>query len=258
MKKYLIIGLGFIYGCSSEKESDLIVPCPEDFVVTVPSSTQPGCQPDGVISVNSTGGEGSVVYSIDGSTFQAASTFENLAAGDYTITARDDNGCLTTIQTSLSAGMDAITLNASVLQTAGCGTSSGTVEVQAAGGSGNYEFALDGGSFGASNTFSDLASGSYTVTGRDDEGCESTVDLDVFSGVSLSGDILPIINASCAISGCHLNMQPPILDSESAIINSANQIRGEVAGLTMPPSGALPQNQIDLISCWVDDGAPNN
>src|SRR5690606_1149380 len=51
---------------------------------------------DGVITVTAMGGTGDLEYSIDDENFQEENFFENLAAGTYTVTVRDENGCTST------------------------------------------------------------------------------------------------------------------------------------------------------------------
>jgi uncharacterized membrane protein len=50
-------------------------------------------QSNGIITASATGGSG-FTFSSNGTTFQSSGTFSNLAAGNYTITAKNSNGCL--------------------------------------------------------------------------------------------------------------------------------------------------------------------
>jgi hypothetical protein len=76
--------------------------------------------------------------------------------------------------------------------------------------------------------------------------------------VSWTSDIKPIIEKSCAISGCHNG----ITRTDLRIYSNAKKHAAEIKSLTrnrdMPFDGSIPQSQIDLISCWVDDGALEN
>ena len=49
---------------------------------------------NGTINVTATGGTGTKTFSLDGGSFQASSSFPNLAAGCYTISVKDANGCI--------------------------------------------------------------------------------------------------------------------------------------------------------------------
>ncbi|WPP49332.1 c-type cytochrome [Catalinimonas niigatensis] len=79
--------------------------------------------------------------------------------------------------------------------------------------------------------------------------------------VSLADDIQPIINANCAIPGCHGGNQSPNLESAQGIIGNAARIRAVTQGGVMPPANSgkdLTEAQIQAIACWVDNGAQNN
>src|SRR5207249_271075 len=50
----------------------------------------------GSVTVAGSGGTSPYTYSIDGVTFGVSGTFNNLAAGGYTVTVKDSKGCTTT------------------------------------------------------------------------------------------------------------------------------------------------------------------
>jgi hypothetical protein len=81
-------------------------------------------------------------------------------------------------------------------------------------------------------------------------------------GVSFSQTISPIINSSCAVSGCHVTgRQLPTLETYEQISSNAARIKERTSNGTMPPASSgitLSQEQIDAIACWVEAGAPNN
>lgn len=88
-----------------------------------------------------------------------------------------------------------------------------------------------------------------------DERCGNTT-------VSLSNNIIPIINQNCAISGCHVSGTGRLdLSVRGNIIQSASQIRNFTQSGFMPPqrSGkALTDAQKETIYCWVENGALDN
>jgi len=79
------------------------------------------------------------------------------------------------------------------------------------------------------------------------------------SGVSFSASISPIISTNCALPQCH-GGSPFLPDfREFSIIQSkAAKIRTRTQNRSMPQIGSLTQQEIDLIACWVDDGALDN
>ncbi|WP_300437378.1 SprB repeat-containing protein, partial [Christiangramia sp.] len=69
---------------------------PTALTATTPTTTPVSCNggSDGTITAGTpSGGNGGYSYSIDGITFQTTTNFNNLTAGNYTITIRDSKDC---------------------------------------------------------------------------------------------------------------------------------------------------------------------
>ncbi|MGE0636859.1 MAG: HYR domain-containing protein, partial [Bacteroidia bacterium] len=128
----------------------------------------------GSVVVNATGGTGAYTYSSDGgTTTQSSNVFADLAAGDYTITVTDANGCLTTVDATVEEPAELLTLDAQTTPVSCYGEGDGEIELTATGGNAPYEYSFNGGiTYQSSGTFGDLAPGTYTVLVRDDNGCE--------------------------------------------------------------------------------------
>ena len=75
-------------------------------------------------------------------------------------------------------------------------------------------------------------------------------------------DVLPLIQTKCATGGgCHgagSTNGPGALTSFNQIENAAGSIKNAVVSGRMPLGGTLTNTQIKQISCWVNNGAPNN
>ena len=80
------------------------------------------------------------------------------------------------------------------------GGDDGTLQVVAAGGTGAFEYAIDGGPFGAADTFTGLEAGTHTVTVRDDNDCET--DLDVVIGESDAIVVDDVVVAETCLGDC--------------------------------------------------------
>src|SRR5690606_19047078 len=145
------------------------------------STTDASCSSgsDGSITVAVGGGSPNYEYSLDGTTFQSNNIFEDLVAGNYTITVRDDNGCTVTAAATVDAP-DALVVNAVSTDATCHGSADGSITVTAQDGTPGYEYSLDGANFQSNNLFENLAAGTYTVTVRDVNGCIET------SAVSIS------------------------------------------------------------------------
>src|SRR5690606_843898 len=125
---------------------------------------------DGEITVTANGGTAAYEYSIDGgTTYQASHVFGGLAPGAYTITVRDANNCTATTAV-VNITQPAVALSATTTDTdVTCfGAADGEITVTANGGTAAYEYSIDGGTtYQATNVFSSLAPGAYTITVRD-------------------------------------------------------------------------------------------
>lgn len=164
---------------------------------------------DGSIMVNATGGTGTYTYSIDGVNFQASSSFSGLAAGQYSITIKDSKDCTNTLSATLTQP-DVLQLLEDTLLNPGCaGEASGLLDVAAIGGTGPYQYSIDGTNFIAGNIFDDLAAGSYTITVKDANSCTATLSrtltqptILVAQGVSFTHvDCRGAANGSVTITG---------------------------------------------------------
>ena len=89
-------------------------------------------------------------------------------------------------------------------------------------------------------------------------------------GVSFQEDISPILQASCAVQGCHAGPNPPkglnletFADFEKGNVFNPGDSNGSVViqridGGGMPPGAPLADDQIQLFKDWIDEGAENN
>lgn len=75
---------------------------------------------------------------------------------------------------------------------------------------------------------------------------------------SYQTQIDPVISQNCAVSGCHADLQEPLLNDVNAVQNFASKINNVVQNGTMPPTGSLSDEDINLINCWINQGALDN
>jgi len=257
--KIAAIALAFFSSCGGDEPEEMDCAA-SDLDLVIESVENAGCNTqDGSISVSGSGGSGEYMFSINGSAPVASGEFTGLGAGVYTVSVADGAGCEATKQATVSneSGL-VLTIDSSP---AGCGTSNGAIEATASGGTAPYMFRIGNGSFQQGGVFENLSTGTFNVTVRDGNGCESGQSVRVASGLSLAADIKPILQNNCALAGCHVGgALPDFRNSETIVANAAN-IRTMTSTRTMPPAESgktLSQEQIDRIACWVADGAPNN
>jgi len=141
------------------------------------------------------------------------------------------------------------------------GKETGEIAAEATAGSGSYMFSIDGVNFQGSGTFSNLAADDYSIVVKDANECTDTDMATVVSvpEVFYSNQIKPIIDANCQRSPCHgSNGSIPSFATYNDTKLNAQGIKFRTGNGTMPPSGPLPDSEIELIANWVDQGAPNN
>ena len=252
--------------CSS---SDPSGPDCTTLAVTVPVaniSSPTGCTTnDGQLTAEGSGGVEPFQFKLGSGAYQSSAVFSNLSAGTYLISIKDSKGCeavsSNVVVTNISSTLQA---EADVDPDTECLSHNGKITVTASGGAGSYQYKIGTGTFGSDFTFSNLSSGSYSITVKDAENCTVVVNAVVSrgaTGISYTADILPIFQAKCQFAGCHPDNGNWF--SYSTAKANANLIKTKTTSKAMPkggsaaPGGALSDEQIKMIACWADDGAPN-
>ncbi|MFM2358338.1 MAG: hypothetical protein RLY16_331, partial [Bacteroidota bacterium] len=166
-----------------------INPCAGITVAVSTTFVQPTInQANGSITATATGGSG-FTYSINNGAFQANGTFTGLVAGNYTITAKNSNGCLGTKTVALGAnnpcaGVTVVVSATQVNPTTGL--SNGSINATATGGTG-FTYMLNSGAYQASGTFTGLSAGTYTITAKNANGCLGTKSVTLTATSPCSG-----------------------------------------------------------------------
>lgn len=165
-------------GCISPKDTVLInaaVDVPAEPSVAV---TQSSCKnPTATITINTTAADTGLVYSINGSTWQAGTIFKNLAAGTYPVMAKNSSGCPSPADTVIidSGKVTPSAPTLSLVQPT-CAVATGTITITAPlnTGSNSLAYSINGSTWQSAPAFSGVAPGSYSVTVRNTAGCASS------------------------------------------------------------------------------------
>ncbi|USD24423.1 T9SS type B sorting domain-containing protein [Flagellimonas marinaquae] len=136
----------------------------------------------GAVRINTVGGWGGNRYTLtqpDGSTRgpKNGSTFSNLSQdGTYQVSVTDANGCTVTDSFTLTR-LAAPTLTLDNVASDYCydNFTAATLVVNASGGLAPYQYRINGGPLGASNSFAGLTPGTYTIQVVDANDCRDTV-----------------------------------------------------------------------------------
>jgi len=195
-------------GCSGTTQVVLnaINPCTGVTVAVTTTIVNPTLtQSNGSITASATGGTG-FTYSLNGGAYQSGGAFTGLAAGNYSITAKNADGCLGTTQVALGSANPCSGVTVAITGTvtnASIGVSNGSIVAAATGGTG-FTFSLNNGAYQSSGTFSALPAGNYTITAKNADGCLGSAQFTIASINPCAGVTVvvtgTVTNASIGIS----------------------------------------------------------
>jgi len=139
------------------------------------SSVASGCSgATGSATVAATGGTAPYTYRWSGAGGATAATDSPLAAGTYTVSVTDANGCRTTT-TEVVNNTSGLTVSVAGTNLTCSGSKNGSVTATVVGGTPAFTYSWSGGASGQTGAVaSNLASGNYTVTVVDAAGCSFT------------------------------------------------------------------------------------
>lgn len=258
---FLLLAVALMMSCSS-KDANPVFDCSKStLALLAPTKVDATCASLGSITVNPTGGDAPYQFAIGTGAYASTATFPNLGAGDYTVKVKDKSGCEKSQTVTLIALGSTVSITSTTPVNSSCKTSTGSIAVVAAG-SGALTYQLDTNTPVSTSTFSNLAAGTYTVRVTDAAGCSTqTAPIQILNGTKYSTDVKAILEANCAGSSCHSSGGAggySVFDFAQVKARAA-AIKSRTASGNMPQGGPkLPQPQLDLIACWVDDGALNN
>ncbi len=173
------------------------------------SKTNITCSGDssGILTVtNPSGGQAPYTYSLDGIIFQTSDTFSNLPAGNYTLTVKDDIGCLGVQQEQVTEPAPLV-ITLVITTPATCfNTTDGSAEIDVQGGNGPYSFSWSNGNI--TQNLLNVLGGDYTVTVTDQTQCTAEfsvtigkspdifIEMEHFQNVTCAGEDDAVINVS--------------------------------------------------------------
>jgi hypothetical protein len=149
---------------------------------------------NGAINLTPTGGTGSYTFNWGGGVTTEDRT--GLAAGTYSVTITDTNGCTGTVS-GISVTQPAIVSGTTVVTPVSCfGGNNGAINITPTGGSGSYTFNWGGGITTEDRT--GLTAGTYSVTITDQNSCTGTVSsIVVGQPTAVVSGTTVVTNVSC-------------------------------------------------------------
>lgn len=161
---------------------------------------------NGSITATASGSTG-FTYQLNTGAFQASGTFTALAIGNYTVTAKDADGCTKSQAFTVVdiCAAKTITVTATIVNAGpATGATNGSITATASGSTG-FTYQLNSGTFQASGVFTGLAANNYNITAKDVDGCTKTQSFTVTNdpciGKTLTISALTTGSDKCTTTG---------------------------------------------------------
>ncbi|WP_170118884.1 SprB repeat-containing protein [Dyadobacter jiangsuensis] len=157
---------------------------PTELLASVASQTAVKCfgGSDGSVTLAASGGVSPYRFSRDSTNFQSAPLFPGLPGAQIRFTVKDANGCTKPVTATVAQPAQAYTVTLASQANLGCyGNNQGMIQVKNNGGTAPYQVSLDNTQFQGSEIFNNLSAGTYSVFGKDANGCTFTL-----AGIALS------------------------------------------------------------------------
>jgi len=170
--RYFVVGTD-LNGCQDTASIQITV---NELPITNITSSNIKCYGinDGEIHVTAQNGLAPYQYSINNLNYQTSPDFLNLSIGTYSVSARDNRGCISQIiPIQIFQFVTQVSSNISKVDIKCSGSSTGQFTIQTTGGTPPYFYSVNNGTFSQNNSYSNLKAGTYEVIIKDNNGCTS-------------------------------------------------------------------------------------
>jgi len=163
---------------------------------------------DGSVTAFATGGwVGAYQYALDGGAYSLNNVFPNLSAGNHSVSVRDSQGCVKTVNFTITQPNELTASLATSTNTSCFGGNDGTATLNISGGTMPYKVSLDNGATWiltdintTTATLSSLSAGTYNISVSDANNCAiaSLVNVVIAQPSAIAFQSAPVvINTSC-------------------------------------------------------------
>lgn len=184
--------------CNDAKSISISVTGGSSITASMTINFLPTCTSNnGQITLTATGGGAPYSYSLNNGPNQTSPVFANLAPGPYTYTITESGGCSGFGSFNIPP---AAIITATLNQTASIicsGNTNAVITTSATGGQATYSYSINGTTYQASNTFSNLGASTYTIYAQDANGCIGSNTLTITQPAAIGINAGPIM-ISCA------------------------------------------------------------
>ncbi len=152
-------------------------------------------------SIDITAAGGTTAYSYDWADIPGTSNTEDrtaLAAGTYTVTVSDANGCVTSTAVTITEPATAVSVTETHVNVLCFGFATGSIDITPSGGTGAYTYAWAGGATTQDRT--GLVAGTYTVTVTDGNGCVTSTAVTITEPPAIVAGTCTNANDKCQVN----------------------------------------------------------
>jgi hypothetical protein len=186
-----------------ESSSDICLKTTINITGTVTNASS-ASESDGSINATASGASG-FMYCLNNGPYQSSGTFSNLTVGSYAVIARSSSGCIGSAQFTigngdLCAGINMV-ITATTTNATSASSSDGSITASATGGTG-MQYKINTGNYQTSGNFTGLASGTYTITAKNSNGCSGTAQFSISAGNICATKNIVLSTASASSDKC--------------------------------------------------------
>jgi len=153
---------------------------------------------NGSFTVQASGGIAPYIYELDNGQISRTPTFNNLAAGSYTVSVMDANNCSASQVINIQQTGN-INVSIADMRDDNCNTANGSFRIAATGGQTPYTYDLGNGAV-TNNEFTGLTAGNYVVTVVDANDCSTVANIDINGSSSPVTTINNVTQTTCSQS----------------------------------------------------------
>jgi uncharacterized protein (DUF2141 family) len=161
----------------------------------------------GSFAVATANGVPPFTFSFQGGAYSATNSFNNLAAGNYTVTIKDANNCTVPVVATITQPANPLSVDIQFQNNVGCnGGLTGNYKIKGAGGNNPYTYSTDGINYVAPNNgpsfqTNGLPAGTYNVWVKDANGCTANTSIVITQPAAMVATIVSQTNPPCSGGG---------------------------------------------------------